>query len=43
LADAGLHVKAGIDAGGHGTLDVSSRVIEQHLVVADVNADGSKP
>jgi hypothetical protein len=33
-------IKAGIDAGGHGALDIASRVIEQDFVVADVNANG---
>ena len=33
----------GIDTGGHGTLDISSRVIKQDFVVADVNADRRQP
>lgn len=38
-----LHVKPGIGACGHGTLDVSLRVIEQDFVVADVDADRRQP
>src|ERR1700752_4515778 len=34
------HIKPGIDTGGRRPLDVSSRVIEQHFVVANVNANG---
>src|SRR5258708_35791808 len=37
------HIKPGIDTAGYGALDVSSRVIEQHFVVADVNANGRQP
>jgi hypothetical protein len=37
------HIKPSIDTMRHGALDVSSRVIEQHFVVADVNADGRQP
>ena len=43
MRHAGPHIKPGIDAVGDGTLDITSRVIEQHFVVADVNADGRQP
>src|SRR5258706_11149176 len=37
------HIKPGIDTSGNSALDVSSRVIEQHFVVAGVNANGRQP
>jgi len=37
------HISLGIDACGNCTLNKSERVIQQHLVVADVNAGEGMP
>src|SRR5882762_5034714 len=37
------HISPGIDACGNCTLDISERVVQQHFVVTDVNADGWHP
>ena len=34
------HINPGIDACGNCTLNVPKRVVQQHFVVTDVNADG---
>ena len=33
------HIDPGIDACGDCALDISERIVQQHFVIADVNAD----
>jgi hypothetical protein len=37
------HISPGIDARGNCTLNISERVVQQHFVVTDMNADGWHP
>jgi hypothetical protein len=37
------HIKPGIDACGNCTLGIAERVVQQHFVITDMNADGWHP
>jgi hypothetical protein len=37
------HIKPGIKSGTNGTFDILARIIQQHFVVSDVNAEGGEP